>query len=1556
MVHNFYIIFRCSKRNYYSTLDVSFKDPVLGNNCSDSRAHCVQLPSEPDFQFTKCVDSPDPLGVQFSDGTNYFSKSCRSKFNSIHFLDVNFAWPLEIFDTTAGKKRQILVVSTQKGLIVNDMETETVLFKSLTEKGNFEQMAVTGGSFRERAYVIGTNNTSIYSWSLTFNNGVFTATLVAEGRLSGRITDLTAFYDTTGARHVAAVYIETLKRVEFHNVDVNFGTPMQSWTLTLAPTTTRVNIKHVIHQQNNLAAAGNAGCFPAVEGTQRTLIVIYTNNNIYIFGFRIGQLGNVNLNLEPLQQFGKTLYYQSPLNVEISAVEAFSDCFGSTTGQGIYLAVGLYDQNLQSTLQVVSLEEFSLVVFNPICYNDPNWWMRPSSQRQVTNGACVNAEKQCQSVAFYPSTQTNDDWNCRQRATIAPRLLSGRATEIASALSTHKSDQFTAQDLEFSYMNYIFAVSANHVNIFTVQEIACASNTAPIITEMNRVTFSHNVFNLVVSHNAQHMFSALERRDWEIVGWYRLIEICNILQRNPSESTLQIYKERCESQSPTNLGIYDFITYHSQCNGGWYCPLFGSVNQRTRENRVENIIQSGQHVIRPTAIYPCDKGFFCPGTYDALRKSCPRGFKCPNQSMKYPQQCSVGSNFEQGCLNEGSLTETSCPPGVICKTADVGTPSPPGYFVGNEANRRVLTKCGEGRFCPLMNNATVAVGNFTLCPAGYFCPDSTSVPTKCTVTYGVNNTQVGNTTQYCPTGSTFGWQCPSGFECSSTTNLKKCEKGYYCPNGTQTAQLCPAGFYCPFPDEIYLCPLGSYCVAGSFEPMTCQLMVICPNGSKTKTLAIYVVLVDAILIVIALIAVQILISLCSRIKKRRRKKKLEIMGGLQESQQITGPILPKLAFKQRSTIVDYEFNELQLVKKKNKEILIDGTKGKISHGKVTGIMGATREESRALLDVLTGNDYYGWVHGQLKVNGSTTKSMSTYSQLISFIPQRDVLYSQFKIREEVLFSAQTRIKTSLNPKALNEKVNQVLEFLDIKWMANKPCGDVDDPLGFSPAQYKKISIACELVTDPTVLALENPFVGDLKDQMELMGIFKKLADSGTTVIVLLDKPRWEVFSSLDDVIVMGKGGQTVFNGPALGCIQYFNEIGFKCPKSVNPADLVFDVLKGNVERPGDDDFSEDKLPYLWQIKQQESSKPWSIGTTESLIEDAPEKPRKLKKNGAGCCTQYFFLIWITSLQLLRHIKGILFEIVFTVLVSSLIGGLFFNMEWIEPLSSTLQSQCPLFIDCSLPVVDNISLISIISILGLAVVAIQSSEKIFGVDKEIYERHVERGGNKLAYFLAKLTSHFPSTIILPSIYMVIWYLFATPRQNFFVWYGIFILIYYCFSGFGYMMTTLLPREHGVFFAFGFSLLSGIISGFEPSLAVLNNSWITQAIVVFSPARWALELMYVSEVSFYRNRGANVLTGLAKRGFDSNFLKVALLNVFMLILYGTLFRIFTFLILYFSDPKISTWFKYLYRSIWRKTKKLKKTTKKKKGGLSLQESLNEYEKAKVVDDEDEVVLNE
>jgi len=48
---------------------------------------------------------------------------------------------------------------------------------------------------------------------------------------------------------------------------------------------------------------------------------------------------------------------------------------------------------------------------------------------------------------------------------------------------------------------------------------------------------------------------------------------------------------------------------------------------------------------------------------------------------------------------------------------------------------------------------------------------------------------------------------------------------------------------------------------------------------------------------------------------------------------------------------------------------------------------------------------------------------------------------------------------------------------------------------------------------------------------------------------------------LDDVLLLGKGGRTVYLGESKKALGYFESLGFKCPPLVNPPDFFLDVIR-----------------------------------------------------------------------------------------------------------------------------------------------------------------------------------------------------------------------------------------------------------------------------------------------------------------------------------------------------------------------------------------------------------
>lgn len=67
----------------------------------------------------------------------------------------------------------------------------------------------------------------------------------------------------------------------------------------------------------------------------------------------------------------------------------------------------------------------------------------------------------------------------------------------------------------------------------------------------------------------------------------------------------------------------------------------------------------------------------------------------------------------------------------------------------------------------------------------------------------------------------------------------------------------------------------------------------------------------------------------------------------------------------------------------------------------------------------------------------------------------------------------------------------------------------------------------------------------------------------------------------DEVLLLAKGGRTVYLGPTLEAQRYFEELGYKIPPKMNPADFLMDVISGEIESTRPQVLS---LPEIWETR------------------------------------------------------------------------------------------------------------------------------------------------------------------------------------------------------------------------------------------------------------------------------------------------------------------------------------------------------------------------------------
>lgn len=103
-----------------------------------------------------------------------------------------------------------------------------------------------------------------------------------------------------------------------------------------------------------------------------------------------------------------------------------------------------------------------------------------------------------------------------------------------------------------------------------------------------------------------------------------------------------------------------------------------------------------------------------------------------------------------------------------------------------------------------------------------------------------------------------------------------------------------------------------------------------------------------------------------------------------------------------------------------------------------------------------------------------------------------------------------------------------------------------------------MTIGVELVSKPSILIfLDEPTSGlDGQAAFSTVQFLRKLADAGQAVLVTIHQPSAQLFAQFDTLLLLAKGGKTVYFGDigdqAATIREYFGRNGAPCPIASNP--------------------------------------------------------------------------------------------------------------------------------------------------------------------------------------------------------------------------------------------------------------------------------------------------------------------------------------------------------------------------------------------------------------------
>ncbi|XP_058094885.1 pleiotropic drug resistance protein 3-like isoform X1 [Magnolia sinica] len=264
--------------------------------------------------------------------------------------------------------------------------------------------------------------------------------------------------------------------------------------------------------------------------------------------------------------------------------------------------------------------------------------------------------------------------------------------------------------------------------------------------------------------------------------------------------------------------------------------------------------------------------------------------------------------------------------------------------------------------------------------------------------------------------------------------------------------------------------------------------------------------------------------------------------------------------------------------RKNIQLLRDVT-GAFRPHVLTALMGVSGAGKTTLLDVLSGRKTFGTIQGDIRIGGYP-KVQETFARISGYCEQNDIHSPHITVEESVIHSAWLRLGPQINEETKMEFVNEVLETVELDEIKDTLVG-IPGVSGLSIEQRKRLTLAVELVSNPSIMFIDEPTSGlDARTAAIVMRAVKNVVGTGRTVVSTIHQPSIDIFESFDEIILIKKGGQIIYSGQ-LGwhserVINYFESIQGvpKIEVNANPATWMLEITSASVERQLGIDFAQ----------------------------------------------------------------------------------------------------------------------------------------------------------------------------------------------------------------------------------------------------------------------------------------------------------------------------------------------------------------------------------------------
>lgn len=175
----------------------------------------------------------------------------------------------------------------------------------------------------------------------------------------------------------------------------------------------------------------------------------------------------------------------------------------------------------------------------------------------------------------------------------------------------------------------------------------------------------------------------------------------------------------------------------------------------------------------------------------------------------------------------------------------------------------------------------------------------------------------------------------------------------------------------------------------------------------------------------------------------------------------------------------------------------------------------------------------------------------------------DMFAPELTVYENLAYAACMRLPASMTRRAIFRRVNQIITVLGMSPLAAQVVGSRLGG-GLSGGQRRKLALAIELLSLPSLLLLDEPTSGlDSTSSLDIMEAVRSYCLSGRTAIVTIHGPRHEIFHLFNRVLLLYRGSLVSALGPqpTLTLFGSLKKLARHKARVVrNPADMLLDCL------------------------------------------------------------------------------------------------------------------------------------------------------------------------------------------------------------------------------------------------------------------------------------------------------------------------------------------------------------------------------------------------------------